>query len=141
MVKDDLTYDVIAEKEFKKSLIQYWSNGILYIYVKPDVQITIDDIDEGMEFVYSLGEGLMFLNLFEFDTNSDMDDAVRNWAADPNGNKHTIADAYVLTSFSQKMIGNFYLRFHRPVKPTKFFNTIKDASRWLLEFKEFSQNK
>jgi hypothetical protein len=44
------------------------------------------------------------------------------------------ADAYVATNFGHKLIGNFYLRFNKPGRPTKIFATKEEAVFWLKTF-------
>ncbi|MFN5418511.1 MAG: hypothetical protein ACK5B9_15745 [Flavobacteriia bacterium] len=62
------------------------------------------------------------MNLFEFEPNVDFATEVREWASAPDGNKNTIADALVISSLPHKILANFYLKFNKPVKPTKIFN-------------------
>jgi hypothetical protein len=44
------------------------------------------------------------------------------------------ADAYVATNFGHKLIGNFYLKFNKPGRPTKIFTTKEEAVFWLKTF-------
>lgn len=44
------------------------------------------------------------------------------------------ADAYVATNFGHKLIGDFYLRFNKPGRPTKIFKTQDAAIEWLRTF-------
>lgn len=109
-------------------------DGIVWYKTKPNVTITIDDILEHYRYFEVKYKGQVFLNIYEFGENSDMDSDVRKWASDPTGNNFTIADAFVINSMAQKLIGNFYLTFHKPVKPTKLFNKLEDAEKWLKTF-------
>lgn len=51
-------------------------------------------------------------------------------------NKSGLADAFVIHSLPQKIIGNFYLQFHKPAIPTKLFSTKEKAIEWLLSYKK-----
>ncbi|MFL5752584.1 MAG: hypothetical protein ACJ76F_04195 [Bacteroidia bacterium] len=44
------------------------------------------------------------------------------------------ADAYVAVNLGHKIIGSVYLRFNRPGRPTKIFNSEEDAVEWLRTF-------
>lgn len=44
------------------------------------------------------------------------------------------ADAYVATTFGHKFIGNFYLKFDKPGRPTRIFSNEKEAAVWLRGF-------
>jgi hypothetical protein len=44
------------------------------------------------------------------------------------------ADAYIAVNIGHKIIGNFYLKFNRPGRPTKIFTNQDDAVTWLKIF-------
>lgn len=113
--------------------MRLYSNGIFHYKLHPNTSIVIDDVDEILKFVEELGEERKYLNLYEFTENADVDVEVRNWAADSGGNKQTIADAIVIKSLAHKILGNFYLNFHKPVKPTRLFMKKEEAIKWLLK--------
>ena len=45
------------------------------------------------------------------------------------------ADAFVIQSLALKILMNGYLKFNKPNRPTKFFNTEEKALEWLHELK------
>jgi hypothetical protein len=49
-------------------------------------------------------------------------------------NKHGKADAFVIHSLPQKILGNFFLKFKQPSIPTKFFSSEKSAIEWLKQY-------
>lgn len=125
--------EIVFERETDKIRMALFSSGIMYYLILPGAQVKLDDVKKILVYVDQLGNENKYLNLYEFGLGSNVDETVRNWAADVGGNKQTIADAIVIKSLAQKIVGNFYLKFHRPVKPTKIFNNIEDASIWLLK--------
>ncbi len=46
-------------------------------------------------------------------------------------NKYGKADAFVIQSLPQKIIGNFYLKVVKPSVPTRLFNSEDEAVEWL----------
>jgi hypothetical protein len=42
-----------------------------------------------------------------------------------------VASAFVLNSLATRLTGNFFIRFHKPVNPTRLFNDEKKAFDWL----------
>ena len=46
----------------------------------------------------------------------------------------TSADALVGSGALFNMIGNFYLKLNKPVRPSKLFNNTEDALEWLQQF-------
>ena len=110
-----------------------YDNDLIHYYIKPGQHLEIEDIMQITDFNDSKGITGKYLNLYEFGADSDADDEVRSWAAQDSGNHHTIADAFVIKSLAQKIIADFYLKFHRPMRPTKVFNSRRQAVKWLLK--------
>lgn len=44
------------------------------------------------------------------------------------------ARALVIKSLSQRILANFYIKFHKPMVPTKIFHNYEDAFEWLNGF-------
>lgn len=44
------------------------------------------------------------------------------------------SEAFLLDSLPLKILGNFYLRFNKPFRPTKIFDSQKEAILWLRSF-------
>lgn len=128
-------FTIEFEKVLPKITMRLYSNGIFHYKLHPNTSVLIEDVDEILKFVKELGEERLYLNLYEFTENADVDVEVRNWAADSGGNKQTIADAIVIKSLAHKILGNFYLNFHKPVKPTRLFMKKGEAIHWLLKNK------
>ena len=49
-------------------------------------------------------------------------------------NPYSKADAFVLNSMAQKILANFYIKFNKPERPTKFFNNADEALIWLKQY-------
>ena len=49
-------------------------------------------------------------------------------------NPYSKADAFVIYSLAQKILGNFYLRINKPERPTQFFNSKEEALKWLKQY-------
>lgn len=130
VVAMDTDIRIIAESDFGDFRISLREDNIMHIFVRPYVLVEKHMISQGMTFIQELGER-KYLNLFEFSEGASVDDEARKWAADENGNRYTIADAMLITSPAQKLVANFYLTYHKPPKPTRFFTKKELAIRWL----------
>ena len=51
-------------------------------------------------------------------------------------NPYSVADAFVISSISQKLLANFYLKVTNPERPSQFFSTDIDAKKWLEKYME-----
>lgn len=122
------------EKDFEKVTFRLSREGIMNILLKDNTSLfTVQDWEETMEWIASLGER-KYLNLFEGNF-STADALVREKSASEEENKYTIADAFVVKNTSDKMIGDFYVQFNKPCKPTSVFSDRNEALDWLLSFK------
>lgn len=111
------------------------SDNIFTVRIQKSQKVSMRTIDIGMEFIREFGGG-PYLNLFIFDTFADVDSDVRDWAAGPEGNTHSMVDAIVISGLPQKIIADFYLKFNKPIKPTKVFRDEVKAREWLLTFSD-----
>jgi hypothetical protein len=123
--------DLIAELETNIAYARLYSNNIFHIYFFSGSLVDMDFIKEINDFNISLG-GRTHLNLYEFEPHVDLDPKVREWAAAEDGNIFTIADALVINSLGHKILADFYIKFNKPVKPTKLFSKQAKAISWLL---------
>ena len=123
------------EKDFKKVNFRLRKDGIMNVTLKSHTNLfTIKDWEESMRWIASLGDK-KYLNLFEGNF-SGADALVREKSASKDENKYTIADAFVVKNSSDSLIGNFYIQFNKPHKPTEVFQNREDAIEWLLQFKK-----
>ena len=122
--------------ELNRTIFRFREDGIVHIIFKKNQTIDLEDFHEGIELIRKTGKGKKFLYLYEPDENSDITPELRKYASSDKANKYTIADAIVVNRLSQKIIANFYLKFHKPVKPTAVFLNKKEAIKWLLAHKK-----
>ncbi|MDX2360763.1 MAG: hypothetical protein QNK23_08145 [Crocinitomicaceae bacterium] len=123
---------LLSERVVDNVTLRLYSNRIFYVHIPQFEKIGIDMIKAGYQFLDDNGGGT-FYNVYHFDSFSDVDPETREWAAASDGNHYTICDALVIGGLSQKIITDFYLRFNKPVKPTKVFYSLEKAVKWTIE--------
>jgi hypothetical protein len=57
-----------------------------------------------------------------------------NVIAKNENNPYSKADAFVIKSMAQRILANFYVKIHKPERPTKFFSSKEDAITWLNQY-------
>lgn len=129
---------LIAEKFEFGVCFRLYSNRIFHLIVPKFHKIKRNVVDAGYAFLNANGGG-QFYNIYEFNSFADVEPEIREWAADSSGNHYTHTDAIVIGSLSQKIITDFYLRFDKPVKPTRIFYSLEKAVEWTL--KEIEKNQ
>lgn len=133
--------EVEISKDFEKIKMTLYTNGIMNVLFKKDCIVELQDVQEVVEWVGSIGSGKKYLNLMEAESNSEVDAEARAFAASNNQNQYTIADGMVMTSQAHRILSNFYMKFNKPVKPTKVFNSRVKAIQWLLKQKDLYNKK
>lgn len=130
-----LSHDIeILKSGSTEHIVFEWrADNILHYYIRDNSFLTMVDIERVLEIVMSWGTSNKYLHLFEGGENSSIDTEVREWASSDKQNKHTVADAIIVKNVAQRIVGNFYIQFNRPVKPTRLFTNRNDAIKWLLE--------
>ncbi len=124
---------IIRSVELEQIKFVWRSDNILHYATKENSFITMKDVDAVMEIVKTWGEENKYLHLYESGINSSVDTDVREWGSSSSQNQHTVADAILVKNMAQRLVGNFYVQFNRPVKPTRLFSSRADAIQWLLQ--------
>lgn len=115
-------------------MISFQEKGIVRFQIEQTDEITLQDVKEYIEVVRNLGDGESFCNLIVMKNFVQVGEDARKYAACEESNIYTIADAFVINSIALKLVGNFYIRYNKPVKPTRIFNNEGDALIWLRTF-------
>lgn len=58
----------------------------------------------------------------------------REYWAQEESSPYTLAEAFVMRWLPMKLIGNFYLNFNKPPRPTRIFTNRDEAVEWLKTF-------
>ncbi len=126
---DIFNAELIAEKVSNGVTFRIYNNRIFHVFIPRFHKISKETIEDGYAFLDQHGGG-KFFNVYQFSSFSDVEPEIREWAADSSGNHYTHSDAIVIGSLSQKIISDFYLRFNKPVKPTRIFYSLEKAAEW-----------
>jgi hypothetical protein len=126
-------YNIVNKCVMERISFVWRADNILHYQVSEGAHITMDDINASLEVVRGWGKDNKYLHLFEAGHNSSVDNEVREWAASPDQNQFTVADAILVRDRAQRLIANFYVRFNNPIKPTKVFTSQSEAINWLNE--------
>jgi hypothetical protein len=116
------------------SKIHLRNDGIIEIEFGDNVEI---DLKEAIEIIDKIGEftegkKVPVLNMAGISTSATS--SAREHSASPAGVKYTMADAYVVNNLAQKILGNFYISFNKPMVNTRIFDDKEKAVEWLKTF-------
>ena len=110
-----------------------YENGIIEIVWDENLElIEVHHLVHAQNSIGNLGEGNkmpIYMTFHEFLTVSNEG---KEFASSPEGVKFTLASALLIDSLPKKILFNFFVKFNKPVAPTKGFTTREEAFSWLI---------
>lgn len=116
--------------ESPKAIYEYDGKGLLIVTLTDDLELDLEDIKEQRAVALSLHKGQPHVVLAIAGARTSATEAARKYASSniPQGR---VAEAVIIKSLSVRLLGNFYLKFHKPGVPTKMFTDREEAIKWL----------
>lgn len=126
-------YKIINKIDLGFATVSKREDGIINTHVLIDDSINLEQAKLIFDAYMKLGKGEQTPHLFTVSKFVIMDKEVMEFFIS-TANKYGKADAFVLHSLPQKIVGNFYLQFYKPPIPTKLFTSEKKAITWLRTY-------
>lgn len=114
-------------------------DDIIHIVLAPATELEITDIDQLFEAVRRIGGSDVYYTIVDATDIIASANEVRNYAAKHPDAARTKACAILCNSLSVKIIINFFLKFNKPVFPTRMFTSMNDAKGWISSLKSASE--
>ena len=125
---------IIKEIILDASVVSLRSDGIIQIFMKPNLTMSMNDGKQMVDALGIIGEGEKFPLLFIAGNFTLANTEARQYAASEEANKYTIACAFVVNNIAQKLMGQAYVSFNHPIAPTRILTNEEDAVTWLKTF-------
>lgn len=122
--------DSIAWGPFKVSLR---GDNIMQVEIEAEQEVSLGNVKEIIEAMRKLGNEKKYPVLVLPGEYTLPTQEARQFMASP-GNPYALAEAYLLHSLPQKLVGNFFLQFNKPQRPTRIFTKYNEALEWLKSF-------
>ena len=106
-------------------------NSLIVMTIKHDVVLDVEDVIHNREAVLKLTGTKMMVMLIKADGQVNITKEAREESAKPQYLEYLNAMAIVSDLLAYKIIGNFFIKFNKPAKPTRFFNNYNKAIEWL----------
>jgi hypothetical protein len=97
-----------------------------------NIEITIDDIKEIVEAQRKMG-GKRMPTLVSGTKYAITNAETLKYISENTNFPFSSGGAFVITSVSQRLMANFYLKLNKPQRPTRFFTNEKEAIKWTKE--------
>lgn len=130
----DQHLNIIDKVEFNKTSIALRSDGIMMVEVKAFEEVDVVLVKKIVNSIERIGEGKRYPLLIILGEHTLPNADARAYVATPESDPYAIAEAYVIHSFTQKLVANVYTSFNKPFRPTKFFSSEEKAVEWLKTF-------
>lgn len=108
-------------------------DGILVVQIREGVEIDIEGVKENFEATLKITntECLALIDARCIFTSTQ---EARDYTA-INASQYRIAKAVLINSLANRIVGNFYINFSKPVVPTRLFTSYHEAIKWLNSFR------
>ncbi|MCW3085579.1 MAG: hypothetical protein JWP12_2945 [Bacteroidetes bacterium] len=136
MVKTDFNkkVEIIATEICEAFTIRLRSDGILHSHTTSSINFNVESLKK---FNVVMGRMLNYKKaplLITFDEFAIPPVETRDFWAKKESCPYSSADAYITATLGHKLMGNIYLQFNKPERPTKLFTKQEDAIDWLKTF-------
>jgi hypothetical protein len=119
--------------ENKTASITALDHSIILYQLKEGSVIELEDSIAMYEETKRISGGKKYASLVDARATTTLTKEAREWSAKPEIQKNLIAQAIVVTSLANRLVGNFIITFHKPKAPTKLFSSMEKAKEWLIE--------
>jgi hypothetical protein len=131
----------IRFEKLNKARVGLRKDGIVQTDIFEEQELSLADVKEIIEVIGKLAENQMMPQLIIAEPLSGPDLKAMQYIASEGSSPYAIAEAYVITSLSQKILAKFYLNFNKPSRPTKIYGDEAEAVKWLKEQTKQFRNK
>ncbi len=116
------------------SIISLRSDGIIQIDMKANNTLQLVDARQMVNAFAEIGGGKKYPLLFIAGDFALASPDARKYASGIEANQYTLASVFVVKNSIQKIMGNAYITFNKPITPTKIMTREESAVTWLKSF-------
>lgn len=99
----------------------------------PDAEIEVGDVDLNTDAIMQMAGGKRYAVLVDARVPVTITKEAMEYTQQPRSYVNLIAQAILVNTLANRLIGNFIIKFHRPASPTKLFSDYDQAVAWLRE--------
>jgi hypothetical protein len=124
--------DILKRTEGEKFKAFFCTESIMVFETKANTEIELEDIKEMIACATQLLENKKNKNLIIAGKDSQITSEAQKFMQSDEANiNHPMAEAIVINSLAQRIIGNFYLSIISAKRPSKLFTSTEKAIEWL----------
>lgn len=127
--------------ELSHSIVKLRNDGIIELYTKEDAHLSEEDVRENAETFGILSKGKKAPILIFGGEFSNISKEARDFMATEASLKYSLCEAFVLEYLPHKILISFYIKFNKPLVPTKVFKNKEKAIEWIRELISENEKK
>jgi hypothetical protein len=127
---------LLQEITLKYAKVQLFDTKLIRVEIFGNRIIGRTEAREINDAVGVLSKGRESLVLIVANEVSQFTKEAVEFSVSDEGLRYNIGDALVVKSLTQRITANIYLKLNKPKKPSKIFNTEKEAVKWLHSLEE-----
>jgi hypothetical protein len=128
---------LIDEIILPNSHLQLRADGIVQLDMDENAYYTMKETMEYLAALKKITGGVPHLILKVPGLYASLDAQSRAYSATAEAMQYSIAEAIVIRSMAQRILGNYYLASDKPAKPSRLFNKVDEAEKWLIGMRPF----
>ena len=113
-----------------------FENSILKVKCKEGIVIDQDTMKQILLEAVSCTNYEKYFAIIDLTNDITSTHEARNYYAKNELIKYRFADAFIVNSLYIQSLTNFYLRVKKPIIPSKMFNDLESAKKWIFSIKE-----
>jgi hypothetical protein len=125
---------ILKEINFNKASLAIRDDGLAVLRIDTNSEIEVAQVKMVNEALKQMGNGAKFPFLIVVREFTLPSAAARTYIAKADSIPYAKAEAYVIKSLSQRLVGNIYLNYYKPARPTRIFSSELRAVEWLKTF-------
>ena len=122
----------MRELDLKTAYFKIHENGLIIMTIKSGVTLDLEDISFNRNEVLKVTGSKITVMLIEAEGHILITREAREESAKEEYMKYLNALAIVSDLLAHKLLGNFFIKFNKPAKPTRFFTNKNKATEWLI---------
>ena len=123
------------EIKTKYAIFSILEEGIIRIVLQENAEIELDESKLMQKTSLELTNGAKFVALIDARAKVTVFKESREWGSTAEAQKNMLAQAILIDSLANRIVGNFIIKFHKPIAKTKLFTKEEEALNWLREQK------
>lgn len=128
---DESLHKAIVPVSTRCATFNLIEEGILHIVLIENSEIDLEESKLMQQKSQLLTGGKKFVALIDARTKVFVTKESREWGSSAEAQKNMIAQAILINSLANRLVGNFIIKFHKPVAKTALFTDEASALKWL----------